>query len=625
MDDAIRPNRTAFDRVLCESFKLWASYLNASNTTPLLPFDCIDLKRLLRRTPSFLGCSLLSEDAHIPLKFVEKGSREGHYGLLSSCRSIWRTHCSKCPLEPITMPSHLILGVQSSLAVQISDSAPLAEWPGIQGISGHDEGNYLAVLFLAWAYILSARWAELLRSASSCKIKYATGNGPSFMVPSHQCAAEIDLGYHAEKDEAGWWAAILSSGGGRHITAEYNQRTYLSPWSVTTSDTSHIAVMGNPSVAGIELPSSSTALKYLARFSSHHRLYGQCSAALVAVLYVPFLSGRSVSLPMPKQVLRSQSPARFAQPDIDIVGEHGRLLPYYMTLSSNVWGMRSLLCSTFFNADIECNLVTAWLNPAFTILDPLLQANNMPMLAKVLASRQPKFGSLWLGAIIMGIAKSTLQDMRIGLTALDLNVAAWTGTDQSFITLKPGVSDGITIRREDECRLLFITGCDGFTKAPIYPWKPFGATLLCDTEPHVQQHACCGCHYLEYHSWNWSLENGEELEDLSVGLVPDDENDLNTHVREQYPIARHDIKLSSDSLSEAATRGIFSWLRSTGYPANEKPIYQHSWIDIESSDDEDVDDVESSTTEGTGSREFIDEWLSNVDQSLPILSGRSTP
>ncbi|KAE8395986.1 hypothetical protein BDV23DRAFT_65603 [Aspergillus alliaceus] len=492
---------------------------------------------------------------------------------MSSCRSIWRTSCSKCPLEPKAIPAHLILGVQNPLTVQISDSAPLTEWPGIKGISGHDEGNYLAVLFLAWAYIFSARWAELLKSVSGCNIKFTAENNPFSIIPGNECAAEIDFGYHIEKDEAGWWAAILSSGGCRHITADYNQRTYLSPWSVTISDTSRIAVMGSPSVSGIELPSSSAALEYLARFCSHHRLYGQCSAALAAVLYVPFLNGRSVSLPTPKQILRPQSPAIFAQPNIDVIGEHGNLLPHYMTLSSNVWGVRSLLCSTFFNADIECNLVSAWLNPAFTIIDPLLQANDMPMLVKVLASREPKFGSLWLGAIIMGIAKSAIQDIRTGLTALDLHAAAWTGTDQSFITLKPGISDGKTIRREDECRLLFITGCDGFTRVPIYPWKPFGDTLLYDTEPQVQQHACCGCHYLEYYSWNWSLANGEELEDLGIGLVPDDENDLNTDARDQYPVARHDLKLFSESLSEAATRGIFGWLRPTGYPANERPIY----------------------------------------------------
>lgn len=35
--------------------------------------------------------------------------------------------------------------------------------------------------------------------------------------------------------------------------------------------------------------------------------------------------------------------------------------------------MRSLLYSTFFNANIEYNLVSAWLNLAFAVIDPILR------------------------------------------------------------------------------------------------------------------------------------------------------------------------------------------------------------------------------------------------------------
>ncbi|KAE8380587.1 hypothetical protein BDV26DRAFT_257326, partial [Aspergillus bertholletiae] len=81
------------------------------------------------------------------------------------------------------------------------------------------------------------------------------------------------------------------------------------------------------------------ALIYLARFCSHHRLYGQCSAVLAAVLYVHFLNGRSISLLMPKQIrLQPQRPARFAHLEKDIIGEHGWLLPYYLTLISKCVG-----------------------------------------------------------------------------------------------------------------------------------------------------------------------------------------------------------------------------------------------------------------------------------------------
>lgn len=55
-----------------------------------------------------------------------------------------------------------------------------------------------------------------------------------------------------------------------------------------------------------------------------------------------------------------------------------------------------------------------------------------------------------------------------------------------------------------------------------------------------------------------------------------------------YPIP-NGSDMFSQVASEAATRGIFGWLRSIGYPANERPLHRHSWIVVESSDDDDID------------------------------------
>ncbi|KZF20395.1 hypothetical protein L228DRAFT_250079 [Xylona heveae TC161] len=615
MNDGVSPSQPAFDQLLGESCKLWSSYRDAASTTPLLPSDCINLKSLLGRTPSFLGSGLLPDDVHVSLACREEQSTQGQQGLLTSGRSMWRTSRGTCILEHKAMTLDLLLGVPTPLAVQISDCAPLTEWPGIQGISGHDKGNYLTILFLAWAYILSARWAEVLTDSSElqCKTRFTTGVVSPRLGPNQQGDVEIDLGEHVEQDEASWWKAVLTSPGGWEVTADYNGRTFLSPWSVSISATIRIAVAGDLVVPAAQPPSSSQALQYLARFCSHNRLHGQCVTALAGALYIPFLSGKSVSLPVPQPAPRHQSRepvACFAQSHSDVVAEHGKLLTYYMTLSTNVWGMRSLLCSTFFNADIECNLVSAWLNPAFAVIDPLLREENVPVLAKVLANRQPKLGSLWLGAIFMGVAKSTLRDIRTGLTAVNLSMAAWTRTEQSFITSEPGASNGETIRREDECRLLFILGVDGYTRAPVHPWKPFGETRLSDAELSVRQHASCGCHCLEYISWNWTLTNGKELEDPGIDFISDDENNISIQKGEAHAPKQHNNELCSQSLSEISTRGIFGWLRSTGYTANEESIYKHPWIDIEGSDDEDVGDDGSDTSEHSAApTKLILDWL----------------
>lgn len=615
MDDAVRPSQTAFDRLLCESFRLWSSYLDAAETTPLLPFECIDLKRLLTRTPSFLGGELVPDAAQVSFSCEEKESKHGEYGLLARGCSMWSTSKGTCSLEPTAMLIDLLLGVQTTLTVHVSDCAPLVEWPGVQGISFHDQGNYLTVLFIAWAYILSARWAELLKKSSDhlCRIRFTGDTCPS-TAPDQHCDVEMNLGADANDDEASWWKAILSPGAGWEISTVFNQRTYLSPWSVLIPNEVRIAVAGDPSVAGHDPPSSTTALTYLSRFCTHHQLYGQCSAALSAALYIPFLSGRSILLPMPKPIPQPRPATNntdTVQPST-VLAEHASFLGQYMTLSSNVWGLRSVLCSTFFNADIECNLVSAWLNPAFAVLDPFMKEENVPMLTKILTGRQPNLGSLWLGAMLVSIAKSILRDVRTGLTAIDLTAAAWTGTDQSFITLEPAVGGGEMIRREDECRLLFITSTDGYSRVPICPWKPFGETRLCDAETTVQQHSRCGCHCLSYISWKWSLTSGDDIDDPGTGIIAKCRNETGENKRERCTKTPTDHDWSSQSLSENATRGIFSWLRSTGYPANERPIYQHSWVDFESSDDEEIDDIDSDTAERTDYKHSIDEWLGKV-------------
>ncbi|KAL4889385.1 hypothetical protein BDV59DRAFT_195789 [Aspergillus ambiguus] len=552
MDDAVRPSKEEFDRILSESYNEWSSHLvNALENARLPPFS-VELKLLSERTPSFLGYGLIPRDTELPFTCI--------------------------------MPLDILLAVPNPLAVDISNSAPLEEWPGVDGISDHDEGNYITILFLAWAYIYSARWAESLKHASGhqCNSNFTHKAHQLATDSGHHDAIKIDIGSDFDPAEAAWWEAILCPGGGWKITTDYKGKTYCSPWSVILSEKAKIELAGGYPILKDAPPSSGTALEYLAKFCSRHRLYGQCSRGLPSCL-----SERSSNL----------------------VKEYSKFLSRYTMLSCNVWGMRSLLLSTFFNGDIECNLVSAWLNPIFAITNPLVQSEKSLTLAKVLGYRKPKLASLWLAAILMGVANPILRNIRIGLTATEFNAAAWTGTHQSFITAEPGGNDGQMISREDEGRLLFITGCDGYTRPPIHPWKPFGKTRLLDTELAVQQHAACSGHCLKYKTWNWNLTNGETLEDSGIFPMEFSGNEFLTKHKENYPV-QQGSDLFSQTASEAATRGIFGWLRSTGYPANEKSLYQHSWIDIESSDE--GDDINSDSDQGDGRPSFVNQWLSHV-------------
>ncbi|KAJ5712701.1 hypothetical protein N7493_009169 [Penicillium malachiteum] len=622
MGDATRPSDDKFNQVLQHSFKTWSSYLDTSKN-PQLPRHSIDLRPLIDQTPPFLGGDPASSDLDEPVSFFCEVTQNG--SLFVNCRSTWRTTKGDCDLAPIVMPKKLTLGIGRKLTVKLSENAAFSDWHGVQGLSGYDEGNYLAVLFLVWAYILSARWVELLGHSADheCNLAYTTNTiqavGDS-ELQQDQRSFEIDIGDDACEEEIFWWRAILGSGW--EATTKYKDQVFLSPWSVSTDVRFTLAKHGGlDGTSSSSLPQLETALKYLAKFCAHHDLYAQCSVALVGVIFIPLLGNQSICLPFPKQnphLQKSKSDINSACFIQNLIEEHSKSLPRYMTLSSNTWGLRALLSSTFFNADIECNLVSAWLNPAFGIIQSISSENTA--LATFLANRQPRLGILWLGAILTGIAKRILQDTRMGMTCLDLPVSAWSGVRQSFLTSETVTIHDEVISRADECRMLFMTASasECHSRPPLWHWKPFGSTKFCDTELSVQLHAQCTSHCLEYEAWEWILTNGisirvgREPNEFPVEMAGLKEHGKSSH---EIPAKLQDYSydFSSQTLSEGLTRGIFGWLRPTGYPLCERPIYQHSWFDLEGSDDEEPDDAES---DEDGLRKIrkthVESWLEDI-------------
>ncbi|KAJ6038940.1 hypothetical protein N7460_007306 [Penicillium canescens] len=619
MGDAARPSDDKFSRTLEESLTTWSSYLNIQSEDHLLPRHAIDLRPLVSQTPPFLGGGAAALNKTTSFACEEKQSTQVTGSLVVSGQSTWRTSKGNCDSQPRVMPKQLLLAVGSRLNVRLADDAPLSDWPGVKELSNYDEGNYLSVLYFAWAYIISARWVELLsRSADhECYMVCTTQRaGNSLPRSDKESLVEVDIGDDACEEEIFWWHTILCSGDGWDAAVKYNGRIYLSPWSVSAKNVGFILAKTGFLSAESNLPESATALKYLSRFCVHHRLYAQCSVALAGVLCIPFLRKKTVSLPFPKQnsrVRKKESTSDSSVSIPDLLDEHSELLPKYMTLSSNTWGLRSLLCSTFFNADIECNLVSAWLNPAFAVIDSIHERKIS--VATLLANRQPRLGILWLGAILTDLANSVLRDIRAGMTALDLTASAWAGTTQTFLTSKMGNNHGELIRRDDECRLLFITACEGHDRPPVWPWKPFGFTQLGDTELPVRQHARCAAHCLEYEYWEWILTNNNSIRysEAGNGQLPVQASTSSA----DRPLARLDdynYDFYSQILSEGATRGIFEWLRSTGYPRSERPIYQHSWLDLEVTDEEEPDDADSDLELQRGPKKMhVERWLESIE------------
>lgn len=138
------------------------------------------------------------------------------------------------------------------------------------------KGDYISVLFLAWAYILSARWVESLKHASGhqCSSNFTHKASQLATNSTRRDTIDIDIVHDSEAAEAAWWGAIVHSGGGWEMTTDYKNRTYRLPWSVTLSVIASMRIAGGYPISEEGPPSSSAALEYLARFCTRYRLYG---------------------------------------------------------------------------------------------------------------------------------------------------------------------------------------------------------------------------------------------------------------------------------------------------------------------------------------------------------------
>lgn len=146
MDDAVRLSE--------ESFKLWSSLYHRAIKDPSLPTSYLSLPDLFRLHPSFSN----------NLKHTEYASHGRVYATGSSIRGSQQTSCNyglpyfrrQVQIDVIVRDPVLL-----SIAKTSNNNLSFAPW----FIGGHQ--NYHAVLTLAWAYILSARWIEVMSEPCS--------------------------------------------------------------------------------------------------------------------------------------------------------------------------------------------------------------------------------------------------------------------------------------------------------------------------------------------------------------------------------------------------------------------------------------------------------------------------
>jgi hypothetical protein len=196
-------------------------------------------------------------------------------------------------------------------------------------------------------------------------------------------------------------------------------------------------------------------------------------------------------------------------------------LPYYMTLSTSVPSLHSVVWSMFWQPDVECKLVGPWLSGILSVLRPLLaetEGGNITTLVNVLALRCPRVALWWLGLLLLGnpdVPKQLVQwlettEGRYGhgmsaLSAPDIIMAAWTGAPNSFWEQETATyqdpSDLVSWSDVLRCRFNHLLQCDRWGER-AFAWKPSGHVRKADVELDIWPALEQGC-AREYLHWIW--------------------------------------------------------------------------------------------------------------------------
>ncbi|KAB8206000.1 hypothetical protein BDV34DRAFT_234945 [Aspergillus parasiticus] len=465
-------------------------------------------------------------------------------------------------------------------------------------------------------------------------------------LPDNSCI--IDIGTH-DFAEVRWWAAILAEGRGWQATLTRDGKEYYSPWECHLNSGPfrlHHRAQLPPSISSLktEPPSSAQAQEYLFNLARYHDAFDQMISALAATMTIPLHNrfGAPITLPLP---LPGRLPIAHRKTELTYRNQIPTPdeIPHYMAVSCTSGVVTSCLFSCFSEPDILCSLVSH---------------------------------SLWLGSLITGLLPRMLQVCRSYLPTVYLEAVTWTDSPQSFMDpqyhrLAPvRKTDGVQlIPREDEFRLLFITDVDSETyrNPPLSPYRPFGFVELQNTSIDVRLHYSCN-HQLSYYCWNWKCEGGQVSIDFGISsgskavessiepniLRPTGSKLAWMVVGSTYttlyksllgnnfwaPIYRKLVSICSwlrglrptnlpredldkeeifdDTLSELATRNIFSWtFFSEGTRPEERELWKHELLELLVDRDDGAESSESSVTDvddeaNCKKLEHVHKWRGNV-------------
>ena len=296
--------------------------------------------------------------------------------------------------------------------------------------------NGLAILTFCCSYVFSVRILEMQHR----RVEYSTTMSPILTCSSSLQQEDVLLSLgHSSKMLIRWLCALLAPGVGWFVPGS------MPPWTAHCNQDFRFIISTKVSADEIAQegpPSFIEAVDLILELCALYDFDSQPTEAFLTALVLPFHAMTDLqprlSLPRIPRLTETSHEAPV------YIRNYVKDIRYYMTLSLSARIVSPAIWSIFWQPSVQSNVASAWLGSIHSVLQPLLRAANMELLAKVFAIRNPTLVPLWLGLLRCGSSQvldmikrylTTHQEYSQGWTLAypDPTIAAWTGSKQSFL------------------------------------------------------------------------------------------------------------------------------------------------------------------------------------------------
>ncbi|PWY72383.1 hypothetical protein BO70DRAFT_342415 [Aspergillus heteromorphus CBS 117.55] len=468
--DGVCPPSSQFDAYHYASYELWkrAVLMKPASSNPVVSYiEAFVL--MLENVPPFF---------HNPPEGVNlDGGPKSPLTLQSSLR-IGTTEDTSCDQSERPIDYFQCLGFPTPSVYKTDTETQL---PATHLCSVPIRSRYLTSIILAWSYIISCRWVEILQQAGQKSL--------------------ILHGQGAQLTECFWSIVIRSQW---MAQVKVRKEASYAPWMLR-EERMEVERHHNSYWTAVS-PNSSLAFEFLLEFCISEGLEAELLIGLASVLMLTSRNTPPPKLAPPIEISKSTGP--FSEKKT-IFHKIFHSIDKSISLSATQDAIDSLLCSAFFNPAVPCNCVSA---ASLGIKEALSLADGIDneRLLRAIAVRNPHLNILWTAAICTGQAATLLRLALKRLPPICLVAAFWTNTTQSFLQIAYDLDCATVqnINRAEEFKTSFF--CRPHASVPWAPSPPFGTTNTQNLSLEVRAHIS---HRHNPQSWRifWVLKNGARI------------------------------------------------------------------------------------------------------------------